>query len=79
MAEDTYQQVQSHYGDIAKRSRVTVHDKEDEIALVFGYNAKDLHALPDKANLGLSCGNPVAYANIKQVPDPDMWPWTHMS
>ncbi|KAK9607390.1 hypothetical protein V6Z93_000937 [Aspergillus fumigatus] len=66
MAEDTYQQVQSHYGDIAKRSRVTFHDKEDEIALAFGYNATDLRALPDKANLGLSCGNPVAYANIKQ-------------
>lgn len=79
MAEDTYQQVQSHYGDIAKRSRVTFHDKEDEIALAFGYNATDLRALPDKANLGLSCGNPVAYANIKQVPDPDMWSWTHMS
>ncbi|EAL91117.1 arsenic methyltransferase Cyt19, putative [Aspergillus fumigatus A1163] len=66
MAEDTYQQVQSHYGDIARRTRVTVHDKEDEIALAFGYNAKDLRALPDKANLGLSCGNPVAYGNIKQ-------------
>ncbi|GFG18801.1 arsenic methyltransferase Cyt19, putative [Aspergillus udagawae] len=66
MAEDTYQQVQSHYGDIAKRTHVTVHDKEDEIAMAFGYSAKDLRALPDKANLGLSCGNPVAYANIKQ-------------
>lgn len=72
MAEDTYQHVQSRYGDIAKRTSVTVHDKEDEIALAFGYSAKDLHALPDKANLGLSCGNPVAHANIKEVPDPDI-------
>ncbi|KAF7162576.1 hypothetical protein CNMCM5623_007822 [Aspergillus felis] len=66
MAEDTYQQVQSRYGDIAKRTGVTVHDKEDDIALAFGYSAKDLRALPDKANLGLSCGNPVPHANIKE-------------
>ncbi|KAH1272283.1 hypothetical protein KXV81_000862 [Aspergillus fumigatus] len=44
----------------------TIHDKEDDIALAFGYSAQDLHALPDKANLGLSCGNPVAHANIKE-------------
>ncbi|GFF54796.1 putative arsenite methyltransferase [Aspergillus lentulus] len=66
MAEDTYQHVRSRYGDIAKRTDVTVHDKEDDIALAFGYSAKDLRALPDKANLGLSCGNPVAHANIKE-------------
>ena len=70
MAEDTYQHVRFRYGDIARRTDVTVHDKEDDIALAFGYSAKDLRALPDKANLGLSCGNPVAHANIKEVPDP---------
>jgi arsenite methyltransferase len=66
MPDDTYQHVRSRYGDIAKRTDVTVHDKEDDIALAFGYSAKDLRALPDKANLGLSCGNPVAHANIKE-------------
>lgn len=68
MAENTYQHVRSRYGDIAKRTGTTIHDKEDDIALAFGYSAQDLHALPDKANLGLSCGNPVAHANIKEVP-----------
>ncbi|KAF7125579.1 hypothetical protein CNMCM5793_001796 [Aspergillus hiratsukae] len=66
MSEETYQHVQSRYGDIAKRTGVTVHDKEDDIAKAFGYSAEDLRALPDKANLGLSCGNPVAHANIKE-------------
>ncbi|KAH1532059.1 hypothetical protein KXW65_005656 [Aspergillus fumigatus] len=66
MAENTYQHVRSRYGDIAKRTGTTIHDKEDDIALAFGYSAQDLHALPDKANLGLSCGNPVAHANIKE-------------
>lgn len=72
MAEETYQHVQTRYGEIAKRTGVTVHDKEDDIAQAFGYSADDLRALPDKANLGLSCGNPVARANIKEVPHPDM-------
>jgi arsenite methyltransferase len=71
MAENTYEYVQSRYGDIAKQTSITTtqDNKEEEIATAFGYTAKDLCSLPDKANLGLSCGNPVAYANIKQVPE----------
>lgn len=64
MAENTYQHVLLRYGDIAKRICVTnapcEHDKEEEIALAFGYSVKDLCSLPDRANLGLSCGHQVA-------------------
>ena len=64
-----YQEVQICYGDIAKRSGTTESqdDHEEQIAKAFGYSAEDLRSLPDKANLGLSCGNPVAYANLKEV------------
>ncbi|KAL3477435.1 UbiE/COQ5 family methyltransferase [Aspergillus californicus] len=66
MTENTYQEVQSSYGNIAKRTGTTMSgDTEDKIAAAFGYNAKDLCSLPKNANLGLSCGNPVALANIK--------------
>ncbi|KAA8649366.1 uncharacterized protein ATNIH1004_005267 [Aspergillus tanneri] len=68
MDGNMYQQVQFRYGDIARRSSVTgtQHDGEEQIAMAFGYSAKELSTLPEKANLGLSCGNPMAYANIKE-------------
>ncbi|PCG88171.1 Arsenite methyltransferase [Penicillium occitanis (nom. inval.)] len=68
MNKNMYQEVQFRYGDIAKRSGDTgsQHDIEEHIAKAFGYSTEDLRSLPDKANLGLSCGNPVAYANMKE-------------
>lgn len=67
MSEDTYNLVQSRYGDIAKQSNDTQHKKEEDIARAFGYTADDLSSLPEKTNLGLSCGNPVGFANVKEV------------
>ncbi|RAO73305.1 uncharacterized protein BHQ10_009317 [Talaromyces amestolkiae] len=64
---DTYHLVQSSYGDIAKKTVSSPEqDGERNIALAFGYSEKDLLSLPEKTNLGLSCGNPVAYANVKE-------------
>jgi len=37
-----------------------------KLADVIGYAAEDLRALPDGANLGLSCGNPTALAALKR-------------
>ena len=68
MCDNTYNLVQSRYGHIAKQSSdVQKHDKEEEIARAFGYSAEDLDSLPGKTNLGLSCGNPVGFANVKEV------------
>ena len=68
MSNDTYKLVQSRYGDIAKQSDTTQqHEKEEQIAKAFGYSADDLSSLPEKTNLGLSCGNPVGFANLKEV------------
>lgn len=65
---DTYQLVQSCYGDIAKKTATSPEqDGEKNIAMAFGYSEADLLSLPEKTNLGLSCGNPVAYANVKKV------------
>ncbi|OGM42802.1 UbiE/COQ5 family methyltransferase [Aspergillus bombycis] len=67
MCDNTYNLVQSRYGDIAKQStNVQQHDKEEEIARAFGYSAEDLSSLPGRTNLGLSCGNPVGFANVKE-------------
>ncbi|KUL88253.1 hypothetical protein ZTR_05033 [Talaromyces verruculosus] len=64
---DTYRLVQSCYGDIAKKTATgPERDGEKNIAMAFGYSEEDLLSLPEKTNLGLSCGNPVAYANVKE-------------
>ncbi|KAL4819349.1 S-adenosyl-L-methionine-dependent methyltransferase [Aspergillus spinulosporus] len=69
MIRDTYTEVQSRYGNIAKQTNAGPKRNkdytEDKLAQAFGYTAAELSSLPSKANLGLSCGNPVAFANIK--------------
>lgn len=40
-------------------------DAPGALARAIGYDPDDLNALPDGANLGLSCGNPVALASLK--------------
>jgi arsenite methyltransferase len=70
MSNETYNLVQSRYGDIARQTTTTKeHDKEESIARAFGYSADDLSSLPEKTNLGLSCGNPVAFAHVREASD----------
>ncbi|KAL4996650.1 S-adenosyl-L-methionine-dependent methyltransferase [Aspergillus recurvatus] len=71
MTQETYNAVQVRYGNIAKQSHNTqqfsnVNSGEDSLARAFGYSAEDLASLPEKANLGVGCGNPVAVAGIKE-------------
>jgi arsenite methyltransferase len=40
-------------------------DNAEGLALAFGYSAEELATLPEGANLGLSCGNPQALADLK--------------
>jgi arsenite methyltransferase len=71
MIQNTYSEVQSRYGSIAKQTNADASqnkdDTEDKLAQAFGYTAAELSSLPSKANLGLSCGNPTAFANLKPV------------
>lgn len=69
MNQDAYHNVQTRYGNIAKDTSnpATQQDTDDKIAQAFGYSADDLSSLPVKANLGVSCGNPTAFASIKPV------------
>ena len=39
----------------------------DKVAQAFGYTKEDLESIPLGSNLGLSCGNPVASATLKEV------------
>ena len=37
----------------------------DDVASAVGYDERDLQAVPEGANLGLGCGNPVALASLR--------------
>jgi len=37
-----------------------------KVSLAIGYSAQDLSAVPEGANLGLGCGNPIALASLKE-------------
>ncbi len=67
MAEnlDTKKAVQESYGTIALT--VTSDAKATAVAEAFGYNREELAKLPEGANMGLSCGNPLALASLKPV------------
>jgi len=41
-------------------------NEAQQLAEAVGYSAEELHALPEGANMGLSCGNPVALASLKE-------------
>jgi SAM-dependent methyltransferase len=40
-------------------------DNVEAIAVQIGYHQEDIAAVPDGANLGLGCGNPLEYAAVK--------------
>jgi arsenite methyltransferase len=63
-----YNRVQDRYGRLADRSSACEQRKaEQAIAQAFGYDAGDLSSIPEAANLGVSCGNPLALANLREV------------
>jgi SAM-dependent methyltransferase len=66
--------VRERYGNIAEQgssccgpapSCCGTTDPAEKISRGVGYTDEDLKAVPDGANLGLGCGNPVALANLR--------------
>lgn len=60
------QVVQSRYGNVAKSGLSSDHAGVKAVAEAFGYSANQLASIPAEANMGLSCGNPLAFASIKE-------------
>ncbi len=58
--------VKSRYGAIAESGLSNENRGINRVAQAFGYTAEELAAIPSEANLGLSCGNPTAYANLHE-------------
>src|SRR5712692_8997434 len=65
MPEKLIDQVQSKYASVAKSALSSDHAGVRAVAEAFGYTPEELASLPADANMGLSCGNPIAVANLR--------------
>lgn len=57
--------VQEKYGAVARSGLSNDSEAVKSVAAAFGYSAEELAYLPSEANMGLSCGNPVAMAALR--------------
>jgi arsenite methyltransferase len=66
MSEVIEQAVRSRYGAVAISNLSSEHDGVRAVAEAFGYSPEELTSIPAEANMGLSCGNPTAMANLRE-------------
>jgi SAM-dependent methyltransferase len=73
--EEIGKAVRERYGNIAKQSSSCCGpaksccgstDSAENISRNIGYTEEELKAVPEGANLGLGCGNPIALASLKE-------------
>src|SRR5437867_9071826 len=65
MSQDIIDAVRSNYGAVAQSGLSGEHDGVRAVAEAFGYTVEELASIPAEANMGLSCGNPTAVANLR--------------
>jgi arsenite methyltransferase len=63
----TYDAVNDHYSRLAREMAQGHDEHSQKAALSFGYSADELSAIPEGSNLGVSCGNPIALAALKEA------------
>lgn len=57
--------IRDKYAQTARSGLSTTNAGVRAVAEAFGYSAEELTAIPAEANMGLSCGNPTATANLR--------------
>lgn len=65
MSDSITNAIKAKYGSVARSSLSSEHEGVHAVAEAFGYSATELAGIPADANMGLSCGNPTATANLK--------------
>jgi arsenite methyltransferase len=63
----TTKMVIDHYSTLAREDSMKNAAHIRKAAEAFGYSAEELANIPEGADLGLSCGNPLAIAGLKEV------------
>ncbi len=69
MNDKLLKSVQKNYGKIAKgemKEIISLDNNSDEISKSIGYSLEEIESVPEEANVGLGCGNPLSFANIKE-------------
>jgi len=69
-AEEVREKVRERYGEVAKKTSTSggccgSAGKEVVMSQAIGYSADELGSIPAEANLGVGCGNPTAFAEIR--------------
>jgi arsenite methyltransferase len=57
--------VKNRYGAVAMSNLSSKDDGVRAVAEAFGYSDNELMSIPAEANMGLSCGNPTAFAGLR--------------
>jgi arsenite methyltransferase len=65
MSKAIQEVVREKYGAIAASGRSNETAGARAVAEAFGYTPEELASIPAEANMGLSCGNPTATANLR--------------
>ena len=65
MSHPILAQVQSNYAAVAASALSGADAGVRAVAEAFGYSPEELASIPAEANLGLSCGNPTAFARLR--------------
>jgi SAM-dependent methyltransferase len=65
MGDSVVDKVRERYGAVAAGTLSGEHAGVQAVAKAFGYSAEELASLPAEANMGLSCGNPTAFASLR--------------
>jgi SAM-dependent methyltransferase len=65
MSQAIEQAVRSKYGSVASIGLSSDQGGVRAVAEAFGYTPEELASIPAEANMGLSCGNPTATANLR--------------
>ncbi len=65
MSSEITEQVRSRYAAVAASKLSSEHNGARAVAEAFGYSPEELASIPAEANMGLSCGNPTAFARLR--------------
>jgi arsenite methyltransferase len=65
MSQSIEHAVREKYGAVAVSGLSSQSDGVKAVAEAFGYSPEELATIPAEANMGLSCGNPTAFASLR--------------
>ena len=66
MSKEIEELVRDRYAAVAASTLTNDSTGVQAVAEAFGYSADELRSIPAEANMGLSCGNPVATAHLRR-------------